>query len=85
MVCVWYPTTLVTTHLLRTDETSERNGRGALLSVCVAGGPNMRILFRNSNDDDICCMINHDNMLLTLQCCQLSLFDQPVSILPPVV
>ncbi|GFV14835.1 hypothetical protein TNCV_4219291 [Trichonephila clavipes] len=29
-------------------------------------------------------MLNQENILLLLRCCQLSLFDQPESILPPV-
>ncbi|GFY75640.1 hypothetical protein TNIN_81261 [Trichonephila inaurata madagascariensis] len=49
-----------------------------------AGRPKVCILFRNSNDHELCCILNHENILLPFRCRQLLLFDQPESILPPV-
>ncbi|GFY69173.1 hypothetical protein TNIN_320351 [Trichonephila inaurata madagascariensis] len=45
---------------------------------------NMCTLFGNSSDHALCCMQNHENILLPLRCCQLSLSDQPETILSSV-
>ncbi|GFQ83079.1 hypothetical protein TNCT_393021 [Trichonephila clavata] len=50
----------------------------------VVGGHKVCTFFGNSNDHALCCMLNHDNTLLPLRYCQLSLFDPPDSLLPPV-
>ncbi|GFR03871.1 hypothetical protein TNCT_198631 [Trichonephila clavata] len=52
------------------------------VTLSVAGEPIVRFLFRNSNDQALCRKLNHENILLPLWCCQLSLFDEPESLLP---
>ncbi|GFV27737.1 hypothetical protein TNCV_4169591 [Trichonephila clavipes] len=54
------------------------------LGQLVAREPNVCTLFRNPKDHALGCMLNHENILFPLQCCELSLVDQPESILPPV-
>lgn len=48
----------------------------------VVRGSNVRTLFKNSNDHELCCMLNHESILLALWCCQLLHCDLPKSNAP---